>query len=71
MSEKKTTLITVDDVEYNLEDMSDEQKIYVRHCASLNGKMESARFNLDQLIGGHEYFYGLLKNSLTADAVAE
>ena len=26
MSEKKTTLITVDDVEYNLEDMSDEQK---------------------------------------------
>ena len=51
--------------------MSDEQKIYVRHCASLNGKMESARFNLDQLVGGHEYFYGLLKNSLTADAVAE
>jgi len=64
MAEKKTPPIIIDDVEYNFEDMTDEQKILVNHVADLDRKMSSAQFNLDQLSVGKQAFVKMLKDSL-------
>ena len=60
----KKTSITVDDVEYFFEDMTQEQQVLVNHIADLDRKIGSAAFNLDQLNVGKNAFVGLLKNSL-------
>jgi len=62
--EKKT--ITVNDVEYNMDDLTDQQKVMVNHIADLDRKLSSARFNVDQLQVGREAFINLLTNSLEA-----
>jgi len=64
MAEKKTQPIIIDDVEYNFEDMTDEQKILVNHVADLDRKVASTQFNLDQLNVGKQAFVKLLKESL-------
>ena len=67
MAEKKTQPIIIDDVEYNFEDMTDEQKVLVNHVADLDRKVASTQFNLDQLIVGKQAFVKLLKESLVSD----
>ena len=62
--EKKT--ITVNDVEYSLDDLTDQQRVMVNHIADLDRKLSSARFNVDQLQVGREAFINLLTNSLDA-----
>jgi hypothetical protein len=52
--ENKKTPITIDDKEYQFEDMTDEQKMLVNHVADLDRKLNSARFNVDQLQVGRE-----------------
>ena len=66
MGEKKTTPITVNDVEYIFEDMTPEQQAMVNHCADLDRKMKSTRFNLDQLSVGKDAFVRMLEQSLAA-----
>lgn len=65
MAEKKTTPIVIDDVEYKLEDMSQEQQTLVQHVADLDRKISSTIFNLDQLQVGKQAFVQMLKNSLS------
>ena len=67
MAEKKTQPIIIDDVEYNFEDMTDEQKILVNHVADLGRKVASTQFNLDQLNVGKQAFIKMLKDSLVSD----
>ena len=67
MAEKKTQPIIIDDVEYNFEDMTDEQKILVNHVADLDRKVASTQFNLDQLNVGKQAFIKMLKDSLVSD----
>ena len=62
--EKKT--IVVNDTEYSLDDLTDQQKVMVNHIADLDRKLSSARFNVDQLQVGREAFINLLTNSLEA-----
>jgi hypothetical protein len=64
MGEKKTTPIVIDDVEYVFEDMTDEQRLLVNHCADLDRKIQSAQFNLQQLQVGKDAFIQMLKKSL-------
>lgn len=64
MGEKKTTPIVIDDVEYQFEDMTQEQQMLVNHVADLDRKIGSATFNLDQLRVGKDAFIQLLKQSL-------
>jgi hypothetical protein len=64
MAEKKTQPIIIDDVEYNFEDMTDEQKVLVNHVADLDRKVASTQFNLDQLNVGKQAFIKMLKDSL-------
>ena len=64
MAEKKTTPIVIDDVEYQYEDMTQEQQVLVNHVADLDRKIASTRFNLDQLSVGKDAFIKMLKASL-------
>jgi restriction endonuclease S subunit len=66
MGEKKTTPITIDDVEYVFEDMTPEQQALVNHCLDLDRKIGSTQFNLDQLQVGKQAFIQLLKEKLAA-----
>ena len=66
MGEKKTTPITIDDVDYNLEDLTEEQQKLFSHCIDLDRKIASAQFNLDQLSVGKNSFFTMLKQSLEA-----
>ena len=67
MGEKKTTPITIDDVEYVFEDMKVEQQTMVNHIADLDRKIGSTQFNLDQLVVGKQAFIDMLKKSLVKE----
>jgi hypothetical protein len=60
----KKTSITIDEIEYFYEDMSEEQKTLVNHVADLDRKIASSKFNLDQLSIGRDAFVSLLKKAL-------
>jgi len=65
MSENtKKTQITIDEVSYNFEDLTEEQQKYFQHCVDLDRKIGSSQFQLDQLNVGKQAFIKLLKDSL-------
>ena len=64
-NEKKT--ITVNDVEHNIEDLTEQQIAMVNHIADLDKKLGSLRFNMDQLNVGREAFVNMLTSSLSED----
>ncbi len=64
MTEKKTNVITVNDKEYDVDEMTDTQKVLLNHVSDLERKMESTQFNLDQLVVGREAFVERLVNAL-------
>jgi len=64
MSEKKTQTIVIDDVEHNLDAMTDEQKMLVQHCLDLDRKLASTQFQAQQLQVGKDAFLQMLKQSL-------
>lgn len=66
MGEKKTTPVTIGEVEYQFEDLTAEQQVLFNHCLDLDRKISSAQFNLDQLNVGKNAFFALLKQSLEA-----
>jgi hypothetical protein len=67
MSEKKTASIVIDDVEYTEDQLTDEQKVLINHVADLDRKINSTRFNLDQLQVGREAFMARLKASFEVE----
>ena len=67
-TETKQTVLTIDGVEYILEQMSDKQRMLVEHVADLDRKLHSSKFSLDQLQVGRDAFFSLLKQELSADA---
>ena len=69
MAEDKK-VITIDDVEYTEDQLSNEAKVCINHIGSLDQKIASAQFNLTQLQGGREFFMAQLKAEL-ADKEAE
>ena len=64
MGNEKKTPIEIDGKPYYFEDMTQEQQILVNHVADLDRKLNSARFNVDQLQVGKQAFMGLLKEEL-------
>jgi hypothetical protein len=66
MGQDKKTPITIDDVEYNFEDLTAEEQTLFNHCVDLDRKISSAKFNLDQLAVGKQAFINMLKDSLVA-----
>lgn len=64
MGKNEKTPITVNDIEYFVEDMTDEQKTLLNHVNDLGRKMDNARFNIDQLAVGRDAFVARLATSL-------
>ena len=56
MTEKKTNVITVNDKEYDVDEMTDTQKVLLNHVSDLERKISSTQFNLDQLVIGRSAF---------------
>jgi len=68
--EKKANVIKIDDKEYTEDQLTDEQKVMINHITSLEQKIGSARFNLDQLSVGRDAFMAMLKQSLNQEEAA-
>jgi len=65
MSKKeKEQTITINDKEYKASDLTNEQIVMVNHINDLDRKLDSARFNLDQLQVGRNSFMNMLTASL-------
>ena len=64
MSKNEKNLITVNEIEYNVDDVTDEQKTMLNHVQDLDRKLGNAQFNLDQLSVGREAFVKMLADSL-------
>ena len=71
MGQDKKTPVTINDVEYMYEDLADHQKVLFNHCVDLDRKIDSARFNLDQLQVGKKAFIDMLEQSLKAEPEVE
>jgi len=69
---EKEQVITINDTEYKVSDLTNEQLTMVNHINDLDRKLDSARFNLDQLSIGRDAFMNMLTTSLeTSEVEAE
>jgi len=68
MTEKKTQVITIDEIEYTQDQLSDQEKTMINHIGDLDRKISSTRFNLDQLQVGRNAFMASLSASLAEPA---
>ena len=68
---EKPQTISINDVEYNVNDLTQEQIIIVNHVQDLDRKLSSAQFNIDQLNVGRSAFMNMLTESLTAESTEE
>ena len=60
-------VLNLDDKEYIIENMTDEQKMMVNHINDLQNKQNTNKFIADQLSVGKEAFISLLRTSLTEE----
>jgi hypothetical protein len=63
-AEKEKSVVKIDDKEYDVESLTDEQKAMVNHILDLERKLQSMEFNLVQLRFGRQAFSDALKASL-------
>jgi len=66
MAKNENKTITVNEIDYNLDDFTDGQKVLLNHVQDLERKLNNAQFNLDQLMVGREAFIARLAASLEA-----
>jgi hypothetical protein len=62
----KPQIITIDGVDHQLDDFTDQQRILLEHIADLDRKINSTRFAADQLQVGRDAFFTMLKTALEA-----
>lgn len=56
--------VVLNDVEYDVADLSDEQRVMVAHISNLDAKLADARFNVDQLSVARQAFVDMLSKSV-------
>ena len=66
--QKKEAVLKIDEKEYLIDDLTQEQKVMVNHVADLERKINSSTFNLQQLNFGKQAFVDALKASLEKDS---
>ena len=71
MVEKQTQTITINDVDYTEDQLTDQQKVIINHIADLDRKIRSTQFNLDQLTVGKDAFVNMLTASLANEMETE
>ena len=69
--EQTEQTITIDDIEYKVSDLTEQQVALVNHVSDLDRKIGSSQFNLDQLNVGRNAFMGLLSEAMKAENVEE
>tara|TARA_R100000781_G_C4008229_1_gene102743 strand:+ start:201 stop:431 length:231 start_codon:yes stop_codon:yes gene_type:complete len=69
--EKEKPVLNLDDKEYVIEDMTDEQKSMINHINDLQNKQNTNQFMADQLAVGKEAFINMLRESLNAEPEEE
>jgi hypothetical protein len=71
MGKNEKTPIQIDGQDYNFEDLTEQQQAMVNHIADLERKLNSARFNVDQLTVGKQAFVRMLTDSLSSEKEPE
>jgi len=64
--DNKSQMITIDGVEHDTADFTEEQIILTNHCLDLDRKISNMNFQLQQLQVGKESFLKMLKESLAS-----
>lgn len=62
--DNKPQMITIDEVEYDVADFTEQQIILTNHCIDLDRKIANMNFQLQQLQVGKDAFLKMLKDSL-------
>ncbi len=62
--QKEKPMVTIDEKEFLIEDLTDEQKAMLNHVNDLDRKIGQAQFNLEQLVFGKNAFVNSLSQSL-------
>ena len=66
---EKPQTVTINDTEYNVNDLTQEQVAMVNHVADMDRKIGSSQFVLDQLNVGRGAFMNMLTDSLNIEEV--
>lgn len=64
MGEKQAKPLTIDGVEYDTNNFTEEQILLTNHCLDLDRKISSAQFQIQQMQVGKDAFVKMLKESL-------
>ena len=62
--DNKAQMITIDEIEYDTADFTEEQIILTNHCLDLDRKIGNMNFQIQQLQVGKDSFLKMLKESL-------
>ena len=62
--EKSPQVVTIDNVEYDANDFTEQQMLLFQHCVDLDRKIASTNFQLQQLQVGKDAFFKLLKQTI-------
>ena len=68
---EKPAVLTLDEKEYVIDEMTDDEKMLLNHINDMQGKINTNQFMRDQLEVGKEAFINKLRESLEADPVEE
>lgn len=68
---EKPAVLTLDEKEYVIEEMTDDEKMLLNHVNDMQNKINANQFMRDQLEVGKEAFIGKLRESLEAEPVEE
>ena len=66
MANQQSQIVTIDGVEFKVEDMTEQQQMLLNHMIDLERKIGSTKFQLDQLSVGRDSFFTMLKAALEA-----
>ena len=64
MTKETNKVITINDVDYTEDQLTDQQKVIINHIGDLDRKIRNTQFSLDQLTVGKEAFVKMLTDSL-------
>ena len=68
---EKPAVLTLDEKEYVIEEMTDDEKMLLNHINDMQSKINTNQFMRDQLEVGKEAFINKLRDSLEAESVEE
>ena len=68
---EKPAVLTLDEKEYVIDEMTDEEKMLLNHINDMQSKINTNQFMRDQLEVGKEAFINKLRESLKSEKVEE